>query len=296
MRLREIRHLPHVTQLDRPHQARCDPTWLATGRHGKPPRGPLRGPCVGAPRTQNPHLHTLLLRHIPGTRVLALHVQEGDLGLRRGAGAAGLVWGPCGGCGGRRVLQAQVGLLETPSDGIVEIAVLGLGTVETQQSEVAHPPSPQRLRRLFAGWGMKRVHQIPRLGEDTVSVSPFQVGAMTPMVSDPAQQQIGKKRPVAPRVPTPDLGNPPATLTPGKRGAYPGAGGGQGLPEGLKPHLLVVAHELGQAAVALSVPGDQVAPVSELGDDKVPASVAAPATRQAGLTLRAPGGPCRVGS
>ena len=80
----------------------------------------------------------------------------------------------------------------------------------------------------------------------------------------------------------PDLGYWPVALTPGKRGAYPGTGGSQGLPEGLKLHRLVVAHELGQAAVALSVPGDQVAPVSELGDDKMPASVAAPATRQAG--------------
>lgn len=44
------------------------------------------------------------------------------------------------------------------------------------------------------------------------------------------------------------------TLTLDKRGAYPGAGSGQGLPKGLKVHLLVMVHQLRQAAVAVGVP------------------------------------------
>lgn len=106
------------------------------------------------------------------------------------------------------------------------------------------------------------------------------------MLNTSAWQEIGEKRHVAPSGGHPRLGNLPATLTPGKRGAYPGTGSGQGLPEGLKLHLLVMAHKLSQVAVAVGVPRDQVAPVSELGDDKVPAAVTAPA-KQTGLTPQA---------
>lgn len=66
---------------------------------------------------------------------------------------------------------------------------------------------------------------------------------------------------------------------PGEGGAYPGTGGGQGLPKGLKLHFLVMAHEVSQAAVAEGVPGDEVAPVLELGDDEMSAAVAPSATQ-----------------
>lgn len=46
----------------------------------------------------------------------------------------------------------------------------------------------------------------------------------------------------------------PTPRPPGKRGTYPGAGSSQGLPEGLKLHLLVMAHELSQGAMALGAP------------------------------------------
>lgn len=69
------------------------------------------------------------------------------------------------------------------------------------------------------------------------------------------------------------------TLTLDKGGAYPGAGSGQGLPKGLKLHLLVMAHQLSQAAVAVAVPRDEVAPVLELGDDEMSAAVAPPVTQ-----------------
>lgn len=71
----------------------------------------------------------------------------------------------------------------------------------------------------------------------------------------------------------------PTTPTQEERGAYPGAGSRQGLPERLKLDLLVMAHQLGQRAVAARVPRDQVAPVGELVDDKVPTAVTAPATQ-----------------
>lgn len=37
-----------------------------------------------------------------------------------------------------------------------------------------------------------------------------------------------------------------------------------------------MAHEFGQGAVALGVPRDEIAPVSELVDDEMPAAVTAP--------------------
>lgn len=117
----------------------------------------------------------------------------------------------------------------------------------------------------------------------TLGKRPFSNRDRDPVLNTPAWQEIGEKRHAAPSGGHPRLGHLPATLTPGKRGAYPGTGSGQGLPEGLKRHLLVMAHKLSQVAVAVGVPRDQVAPVLELGDDEVAAAVAAPAT-QTGLT------------
>ena len=44
-------------------------------------------------------------------------------------------------------------------------------------------------------------------------------------------------------------------------------------------HLLVVAHQLSQGAVAAGVPRDEVAPVLELVDDEMPTAVTAPTTQ-----------------
>ena len=87
----------------------------------------------------------------------------------------------------------------------------------------------------------------------------------------------------------PRPGHPASPPHPGEGGAYPGAGSRQGLPKGLKLHLLVMAYEVSQGGVAVGVARDQVAPVLQLVDDKVPTAVAAPAaqTRGAGAV----GGP-----
>ena len=45
-----------------------------------------------------------------------------------------------------------------------------------------------------------------------------------------------------------------------------------------------MAHEFGQGAVALGVPRDEIAPVSELVDDEMPAAVTAPATEALGVS------------
>lgn len=71
-------------------------------------------------------------------------------------------------------------------------------------------------------------------------------------------------------------GHPAPPLHTRGRGAYPRAGSRQGLPKGLQLHLLVMAYEVGQGAVAVRVPRDQVAPVPLLVDDEVPTAVAAP--------------------
>lgn len=80
---------------------------------------------------QNPaHLRTLLLSQVPGTRIQALlHVEEGDLGFWRGAGAGSLVRDARGGRRGRWVFMAWVGLVGAQGDGVVQIIVLWLETV-----------------------------------------------------------------------------------------------------------------------------------------------------------------------
>lgn len=80
----------------------------------------------------------------------------------------------------------------------------------------------------------------------------------------------------------PRPGHPAPPPHPGEGGAYPGAGSRQGLPKGLKLHLLVMAYEVSQGGVAVGVARDQVAPVLQLVDDKVPTAVAAPAAQTGG--------------
>lgn len=114
---------------------------------------------------------------------------------------------------------------------------------------------------------------------------------------------------MCPRGGHPRPGPCPTAPTQEERSAYPGAGSRQGLPKWLKPDLLVMAHKLGQRAVAARVPRDEVAPVGELVDDKVPTAVTAPATQAhvtwgcgpggrgvgaSGQTAQAGRWPCRV--
>ena len=75
---------------------------------------------------QNPsHLHAFFLGEIPGTCIQAPpFVEGGGLVLWRGKGAAGLLWW---------VFQDRISLVEAQGDGVIEIIVLHLGVVETQQ-------------------------------------------------------------------------------------------------------------------------------------------------------------------